>query len=84
VETLTYSSGRASGCDSPGLLNRPLKMGDTAGWRPWRTIHRAAAGLQPAVCEGPERRTEVHRGTLKRNVIYLRTKAKHDDRKRRN
>jgi hypothetical protein len=21
VETLTYSSGRASGCDSPGLLN---------------------------------------------------------------
>jgi hypothetical protein len=23
VETLTYSSGRASGCDSPGLLNEP-------------------------------------------------------------
>ncbi len=21
METLTYSSGRASGCDSPGLLN---------------------------------------------------------------
>ena len=24
METLTYSSGRASGCDSPGLLNFPL------------------------------------------------------------
>ena len=23
METLTYSSGRASGCDSPGLLNQP-------------------------------------------------------------
>jgi hypothetical protein len=52
--------------------------------QPWRSIHRAAAGLQPAVCEGPERRTEVHLGTLTRNVIYLRTKAKRDDGKRRN
>ena len=25
METLTYSSGRASGCDSPGLLNTPLE-----------------------------------------------------------
>ena len=27
METLTYSSGRASGCDSPGLLNLKILHG---------------------------------------------------------
>jgi hypothetical protein len=31
VETLTYSSGRASGCDSPGLLNSGATLSSPHG-----------------------------------------------------
>jgi len=35
VETLTYGSGRASGCDSPGLLNYGVTLSSVALVSTW-------------------------------------------------
>jgi len=56
VETLTYGSGRASGCDSPGLLNRQMQESsppqprrgatNSPGFESRRRTPRDALGVQ--------------------------------------
>jgi hypothetical protein len=57
VETLTYSSGRASGCDSPGLLNvcrslshrrQPPPSAIVVTWRLFLRCTAIAATVKPA------------------------------------